>query len=390
MGFLDNLMGMDDSAVDAFGRAQELYGDIDLPSTSLQELDLLGPQYQGNFQATQEGMVNADPSAMEGISTDPRLQEAQMNALTQLSEMGETGLLAGEQAALRQARRSAAGEAQAKSAQLMDEYTRRGMGGSGAELANRLQAAQSGADRAGQETDRLMQMAQERALSAIGQGANLAGSVRGQQFGEQSDIAKAKDSINQFNTQNQLSVAARNAAAVNQANMRNTSEQQRISEGQANTKNQQQMHNKELLQTKFKNQMDLANAKAGLIAKQGEAQAGQAAARGNMYGNIIKGGATIGAAALSDEREKKEVKAFDASKFLDSLEGFKYEYKDESNGAGKQVGVMAQDVEKEAPQLVHEDEMGTKYVDYNKAGGPLFASLADLHRRLSEIEKKKG
>ena len=54
-------------------------------------------------------------------------------------------------------------------------------------------------------------------------------------------------------------------------------------------------------------------------------------------------------------------------------------------GEGKQVGVMAQDIEKEVPQMVQDTPEG-KVVDYNKAGGPILASMASLHDRLKKLE----
>lgn len=381
---------------DAQRNAIAEFNNIRLPGVDEQSLNLDDMQYLGDYQAQMEQGLNQDDSQMGGISLDPRLREAQMGALESISEMGETGFSQAEEAALRQARRGAAGEAQAKSAQLLDEFSRRGMGGSGAELAARLQAGQSSADRLSQEGDRLSQMSQERALNALSQQANLGSQIRGQEFGEQSDIARAQDAINQFNTANQQNVQSRNVNNTNQAGLRNLSEKQRIGETNTGLSNQQQQHNKELLQSRFNNQMALAGGKAGqwnqLAANQQQAAANDAA----MMGSIIGAGAGIAGAAIggkgsgkstSDEKAKKDVKPFDVDSFLESLSGVQFSYKEpEKHGEGKQVGVMAQDVEKEAPQLVEEDQEGTKVIDYNKAGGPIFASLAGIHERLKKLE----
>lgn len=377
------------------------------PSIGDQELDLAQNEYLGDYQAQMENALNQEDSGMSDISVDPRLRSAQMDALESISQMGETGFTPAEQAALREARRDAAGEAQAKSAQLMDEYARRGMGGSGAELAARLQASQSGADRLSQEGDRLAQMSQERALNALSQQASLGSSIRGQEFGEQSDIAKAQDAINQFNSANTQSVQARNVANTNAAGMRNLGEKQRIGENNTALSNQQQQANKQLLQQRFQNEMQRAGAQAQQLNQIAQAQQQAAANSGQMMGNLIgAGGTIIGAAyggpagaaaggkagqaagsAASDEKVKKDIKKIDISDFLNSLTGYEFKYKEpKKHGEGKQVGVMAQDVEKEAPQLVSEDEEGTKVIDYNKAGGPIFASLAELHQRLKKLE----
>ncbi len=365
-----------------------LWKGIHVPTIEEQQLALLNPQYQGDFNAQQEALSQMGPSAMENIQADPRLQQAQMNALENLSQMGETGLMPGERAALNQARRSAAGEAQAKSAQIQSDMARRGMGGSGNELAARLQASQSSADRQSQENDRTMQMAQERALGAIGQSANLAGQMRGQDFSQQADVAKAKDYINQFNTQNQQSVQQRNIAAANQAGLRNLSEKQRIGEAGNTIQNQAQVHNKDLYQTKFAND----NTSAGNVTGATTAEAARDAARGkraaDMWSNTGKGiDQGIGSMMMSDVRTKKNLKPFDSKNFLDKLMGYDFDYKDPAaHGEGKQHGILAQDLEKVMPEAVVETPKG-RAIDSSKMTGPILANLADMHKRLKKMEE---
>ncbi len=290
-GFVGNSAG-EGYRTRAAGYAQDaanLWNDLQVPTIESQELNLLTPEYLGDFQAQMEQAQSLGPSAMENIAVDPRLAQAQMGALEQLSQMGEVGLLPGERAALNQARRAAASEAQAKSAQLMDEYARRGVGGSGAELAARLQAGQSAADRQSQESDRLMQMAQERALSSISNAGNLAGQISNQQFGQQSDVAKAKDYINQFNIQNQQNVQQRNVAGANQAGLRNLQEQQRIAEQGTGIKNQQQQYNKGLIQQQFQNQTQKIGGQTGQLANLQNLNNQQAGRTADMWSNIGKG-----------------------------------------------------------------------------------------------------
>jgi hypothetical protein len=388
-------------------QALQQFNRILIPSIEDQELDLARNEYIGDYQAQMENALNQQDSEMNDISIDPRLRDAQMSALESISEMGETGFTPAEQAALREARRNAASEDQAKSAQLLDEYARRGMGGSGAELAARLQAGQSSADRLSQEGDRLAQMSQQRALDALSQQATLGSQIRGQDFGEQSDIARAQDAINQFNTANQQSVQSRNVANTNAANMRNLTTKQGISTDNTGISNQEQQLNKQLIQQRFQNEIQKAGGQAQALREIAASKDADAAASGQQMGNILGAAGTVvgavyggpaGAAAggavgkqvgtaASDERVKKDVKPFDVDDFLESLSGYEFHYKKpEKHGEGKQVGVMAQDVEKEAPQLVDEDDDGTKRIDYNKAGGPIFASLAGLHERLKKLE----
>lgn len=267
-------------------RALEEILRIQIPGITEQELQLLLPEYIGGLTAQTEGAFNLGPSAMEGVAVDPRLESAQMAALEQIAEIGQTGMTPGEAAALRSARRGAASEAQAKSEQIMQEMQRRGVGGSGQELAMRLQTAQSGADRMSQESDRAIQMAQERALQGLTSAGQLSSNIRGQQFGEQSDVARARDAINQFNTQNQQQVQGRNVASANRANERNLSEQQRISEARGATQNQQQQHNKNLIQQQFSNRMDRAAALSGQYTNQAKQAQTAGANQGEMFARI--------------------------------------------------------------------------------------------------------
>ena len=77
----------------------------------------------------------------------------------------------------------------------------RGVGGSGVELAARLGANQASADRMSRESDTLVQQAQQRAMDAMMNQANLGGQIRSQDYGEQSNLASARDAMNKFNTQ---------------------------------------------------------------------------------------------------------------------------------------------------------------------------------------------
>lgn len=104
----------------------------------------------------------------------------------------------------------------------------------------------------------------------------------------------------------------------------------------------------------------------------------------------------IGSAMMmSDEREKKNVEdtsgiAKGIADFVKHLKPSEYEYKDEENGTGKKVGIMAQDLEKSkiGKTMVDETPDGKKVVDTNKAIGVLLASVAELNKKLDKVSKK--
>lgn len=114
---------------------------------------------------------------------------------------------------------------------------------------------------------------------------------------------------------------------------------------------------------------------------------GQSSSGGGGGGGSSGGGMAM-MAMMSDERVKKSIEKTDPQGFMDALKAYSYDYKDQKHGKGKQVGVMAQDVEKGAPQAVKNTPEG-KMIDGGKAVGPILAGLANLNERLKAFEGKK-
>ena len=116
--------------------------------------------------------------------------------------------------------------------------------------------------------------------------------------------------------------------------------------------------------------------------------------RGAMLGLI--GGALGGAGNLvsnwrSDINLKKNItnESKEIRAFLDSLKTYGWEYKNKEDGVGKKYGVMAQDLEKsKVGKTMVEDTPGGKSVSVVKSFGPILASLVELHKKQSEIDKK--
>lgn len=285
------------SGMDSANRAREQalaqWMGLEAPDVASQQLALQQYGNAGDFQTQNEQALQQGPSAMEGIQTDPRLAQAQMTALGQLSQTGQMGMSPAEAAALAQSNRDAQAMAQAKSNQILDNMARRGMGGSGAELAAQLQNAQSAADRASQQGNQIAQNAQQNALQAMVQSGQLGGQMRGQEFGEKSDTAKAKDYINRFNTENSQQVQHTNVQNANQAALRNLLNQQNLMNQNTQLSNAQQQYNKQLQQQQFNNQMALAGGRSGQY--QGIANAvqtnaaGQAGRTADMWAGVGQG-----------------------------------------------------------------------------------------------------
>ena len=94
----------------------------------------------------------------------------------------------------------------------------------------------------------------------------------------------------------------------------------------------------------------------------------------------IAGNATANGVLLdSDSRYKKEIQTLpSALKNILSLRGVSYYWKDRDDNT-QQIGVIAQEVEKIYPQLVHTNEDGYKSVAYANLVSPLIEAVKELH-----------
>lgn len=112
---------------------------------------------------------------------------------------------------------------------------------------------------------------------------------------------------------------------------------------------------------------------------------------GDRYLGMLQGAAGA-AQMMSDKAVKKNIEpggdaVRDALKKLDAKI---YDYKKSKHGEGKQIGILAQDLEKAGLGQAVEDTKEGKRVDTGKLNGFQLAALADLDKRLSKIEGKKA
>jgi len=93
--------------------------------------------------------------------------------------------------------------------------------------------------------------------------------------------------------------------------------------------------------------------------------------------------------ATSDERLKENIEPLpDPLALLEDLHGYQYTWKDRPED-GKDVGVLAQEVEKVLPEAVVEVD-GVKQVYYHKLVPVLLEAVKVLLARVAELEKKEG
>ncbi|MNK88277.1 hypothetical protein D3C87_1082340 [compost metagenome] len=86
---------------------------------------------------------------------------------------------------------------------------------------------------------------------------------------------------------------------------------------------------------------------------------------------------------FSDARLKADIAPIDNSmgRIL-ALKGVHYKWKD---GSGEEVGLLAEDVREQFPELVHERD-GYLTVDYQKLVAPMIETIRNLNERVKMLE----
>jgi hypothetical protein len=253
---------------------------VGVPSAEAQRITYETPELVFNYAPQLEQQFPDLKSQLVEIEADPRLAEAQATALTGIEERAAMGLTPEEAAELDAIQRQAVAAGSAQRASGLQSLERRGLGGSGMELISQREAAQA-------TQDALAQASQEKAAqsfaakqAALQNLANIAGSQRSQQFGEEAQKASAADIIAQFNRQQQAGTQQRNIAQQNQAELMRQQALQAQEDQRAAARNLEEEQRVAATQQEFANRMQKAGAAAGAYtgAAQGAAQTGATAA----------------------------------------------------------------------------------------------------------------
>ena len=329
----------------------------DIRARSLEGLDLLQQTATGQtpsiaqqrFQQNIDRTLQAQMAAANTAGSPLAARQAQIQgAQTMQDAAAEAGLLEQqEQLAAQQAFLSAAGQVRGQDIQRAQTE---------AQLAQ--QANLAGAEMAQQRALTQAQLEQRQGLT----GAELEQQARIQNAQMQADRQRAMDDI----TRQGLSQGL-------------TLEQARLQAEQQIAANEAQMRARE---SEFQRDLEFQRSEAG----KGRTERRKASQRdliGRLAGGIIGGGASIAAAALSDEKAKENVTDGKDSvqAFLDSISPKDFNYKGDSS---RKTGVMAQDVEKTAlGEPIVEEMEGMKTVQPDI--GLLLASLAQMNERLKGL-----
>ena len=299
---LFGIFGGDDKAQQYADKAIQELIKVNIPDPAAQKIAYERYRSAGELSPELEHAIKADPSAFEQIVQNQKYSQAQDRALGQLQSLGEEGGLSlSDKAALQEQLITNANKDKANRDAIADDMARRGQLGSGMALQAQLGGAQAAGDRDAMARLKALGGAQDRALQAIQGAGDLAGKLQSQDYQRQSDVASARDRINQFNTQNAQSVQQRNVAARNNAAQTNLENQQRLMNANTDMGNDEQKYNKSLIQQNFDNQMKKAGAMAGVYGNAANQAQGQAAQQRQSWGAI---GSSLGQMGSSIQQQK--------------------------------------------------------------------------------------
>lgn len=284
--------------------------DINVPDPAQQKLALQNFVQAGKLSPQLTTALQQHDSEFKKMAADPALKNSRLKALSSLENQAYGGEQVQDTAAREKAMIDAGAVNKGHQGAIVSDFQRRGQGGTGLELQARLDAQQADQDRLANNSLDIESQRRQRALQAAQGAGSLAGDIQNQNWQQQSDVAKAQDAINLFNTQNSQNALNKNVDINNQAQQYNLTNAQDIANKNTGVANTQETANKALLQQQFQNQA----AKAAGVSGQYGQQAQQAIASGQnaaqMWGNIAGGIGQVGGGItqqlIKDEDDAKK------------------------------------------------------------------------------------
>lgn len=186
-------------------------------------------------------IYEAEPTLIEKTKDMEEGREAQLRALRKLSQIGESDFDPEYQQRVQEAARQAQGQAQSRQASIMQDFARRGVAGSGLNLASQMGATASAMDRAAQVNQAAATDAYRNRLNALMSGAQLGSQIGTEDRDLQSRNAGIINAFNQRVSRQQQDYENARAAAMNNAQRYNIGVGQGIEAQNVSARNQAAM-----------------------------------------------------------------------------------------------------------------------------------------------------
>ena len=238
-----------------------------------------------NDIAKEEAILQGQTS-LDSIQLDPALRQAQMQALASLESQSRGEFGAEERARLDQIQRQAQQAERGSRGAIMQGMQRRGISGSGLELAAQLQNQQASADRQAMEGVQLEAQAKQRALDALSRYGAQARGMEEADYGRSLQAAQARDAIERFNVGQRTGVQQRNVGATRDIGLANVQAQ-----------NQASRFNAGAVADRYNMQQNKARLKGGALGGLGDMYGQRARDTQRMYSGM---GSALATGGLQD------------------------------------------------------------------------------------------
>jgi hypothetical protein len=297
MGLFDS---SDTNAQDYLKQALAAYTQANVPTVASETVNNLPMQsVQGVVNPNQIQVANQAPSGYNNISLDPSTRAAQINALSQYTNLANAGGLdPAAKLALQQTIDAANTQAQGARGALQEQAQAMGQGGGDFALTQQAIANQGASNNAATQGLETAAIAEANKQAALNQMANIGGQVNASDYGQAANKAAAQNTINATNQGYQNAANTGNVANQIQTGEFNTGTAQGVNAANTAAGQGQVYYNAGLPQQQFNNELNKAAGVAGVSGQQAAA-AQNAQNQGNaMAGSLLGAAGTIGGAAL--------------------------------------------------------------------------------------------
>jgi hypothetical protein len=204
------------------GLAMSLASEAKAGKLSQEQQQMLQDIYDklGNIPLPELQKIQAEqlgPTAMEGVHSDPEQRQQEMETMSSLRDLFEHGgFNIEDRAALNEELNRANVQGSAQRHALAGEFAQRGQLGSGARLALGNMDAQGAANRSNQAGLDIAAQGEKRRMDALTHYGDMASHLRGEDFGEASARAQAKDAADRWNASAREAAGRYNAGLAQQ------------------------------------------------------------------------------------------------------------------------------------------------------------------------------
>jgi len=280
-----------EEALEALKKAQAAIAAIPVPTAQDMKLVLEPLVQQGVLTPEAYSTFLQKPSEFTNINLDQAPRNAEMAALSQMQDIAnQNGNDAEFRAAMNDATNQANTQMQGQTGAILQNAAERGALNSNMTTAAQLANAYSGNANMANSSVNAAAAAEQRALQAIAESAQLGGQITSQDYTQQAQRAQAMDAINRYNAQNAQNQSNMNVQGRNLAQASNLDMANQFNQLNTGIRNQQAQYNAALPQQIFGDQLQKAGAMAGLAVPQSnlyqQGYTDQAATNGKLVGGL--------------------------------------------------------------------------------------------------------